>query len=420
MNIFEKCGFLPTEILLPNDSVDMKKWSVIACDQYTSNQKYWDDVENIVKEAPSALRLVLPEIYLNAPDAADRIKKINATMNDYLESGTLKSTEPCYILVLRTLPDGSVRKGIVGMIDLEMYDFSKDSQSKIRPTEGTIADRIPPRLRIRENAPMELPHVMVLIDDEKKEIIENLCEKTDTLEKLYDFDLMQNAGHLTGYKVDGELAEQIANKLCKFAERSYFDEKYNCFEKGILQYAVGDGNHSLATAKSFYQMNPSEKTRYALCELVNLHDESLVFEAIHRTVFKTDTKKLIAELFNEYPEAKKSISNSASAHNIEIYVNGKIQYFSLENPPYKLTVATLQNFLDKYLTDNAGEIDYIHGEEECIELSKNEGAISFILPSMKKTELFAAVIKDGALPRKTFSMGDADTKRFYTEARKIK
>lgn len=420
MNKFEECGFLPAEIILPNDGINMNKWSVIACDQYTSNQKYWDGVENIVNDAPSALRLVLPEIYLNSPDSSDRIKRINQTMEDYLENGTLKSTEPCYIFVLRTLPDGSVRKGIVGMIDLEMYDFSKDSKSKIRPTEGTIADRIPPRLRIRENASMELPHVMVLIDDEEKDIIESLCEKTDTLEKLYDFDLMQNAGHLIGYKIDGQLAEEIAQKLCKFADKSYFGNKYNCPEKDVLQYAVGDGNHSLATAKSFYMMNPNEKSRYALCELVNLHDSSLVFEAIHRTVFNTDTDKLITALFNEYPNAKNEVSDLPNAHNIEIYVNGEKQYFSLENPPYKLTVATLQTFLDKYLKDNAGEIDYIHGEDECIELSKNRGAISFILPAMKKTELFAAVIKDGALPRKTFSMGDADTKRFYTEARKIK
>lgn len=420
MNVFEKCGFLPAEIILPKDGIDMSKWSVIACDQYTSNQKYWNEVEDIVKDAPSSLRLVLPEIYLNSSDSSERIKRINQTMDEYLENGTLNVLEPCYIFVLRTLPDGSIRKGLIGMIDLEMYDFSKDSQSKIRPTEGTIADRIPPRLRIRENAPMELPHVMLLIDDEKKDIIESLCKKTDTLEKLYDFDLMQNAGHLTGYKVDGDLAKELAHKLCKLADKNYFDARYNCAEKDVLQYAVGDGNHSLATAKSFYMASPNEKSRYALCELVNLHDSSLVFEAIHRTIFNTDTDKIIKELFEEYPDAENKASDSPNAHNIEIYVKGKKQSFSLKNPPYKLTVATLQTFLDKYLNDNAGEIDYIHGEDECIELSKNDGVISFILPAMKKTELFAAVIKDGALPRKTFSMGDADTKRFYTEARKIK
>ena len=249
-------------------------------------------------------------------------------MDEYLQNGTLYETEPCYIFVLRTLPDGTVRKGIVGMIDLELYDFAKDSQSKVRPTEGTIADRIPPRLKIRENAPMELPHVMVLIDDEKKDVIESLCDKVDTLEKLYDFDLMMNAGHLTAYKIDGELAKEIAKKLCVFAERSYFNEKYNCPDKGVLQYAVGDGNHSLATAKSFYQLHPSEKTRYALCEIVNLHDDSLVFEAIHRTVFKTDVNKLISAMFEEYPSAKDEKSLCESAHNIEIYVGGKKQYFS--------------------------------------------------------------------------------------------
>ncbi len=420
MNIFEKCGFLPAEIVLPCKDVDMEKWSVIACDQYTSNHKYWNDVENVVGNAPSALRLVLPEIYLNDSDTSERIKKINATMDEYLENNIMKSTEPCYIYVERTLPDKTVRKGIVGMIDLEMYDFSKESQSKVRPTEGTIADRIPPRLRIRENAPLELPHVMILIDDEEKDIIESLSKKTNMLEKVYDFELMQNAGHLTGYKVSGEIALEIADKLYKLSDKSYFEQKYNIPDKNVLQYAVGDGNHSLATARSFYQMSPTEKNRYALCELVNLHDNSLVFEAIHRTVFNTDTQKLITALFSEYPNAKNERSDIAGAHNIEIYINGNKQYFSLDTPPYKLTVATLQNFLDKYLAENSGEIDYIHGQDECIELSKNDKAISFILPSMKKTELFSAVIKDGALPRKTFSMGDADTKRFYTEARKIK
>lgn len=419
MNIFENCGFLPANIVLPKKDTDMTKWSVIACDQYTSNQTYWDNVNNFVGDYPSALNLVLPEIYLNRNDVDERINNINSTMNSYIESGIVEENDPCYILTLRTLPDGTVRKGLVGMIDLDLYDFSKGSQSRVRPTEGTIADRIPPRLKIRENAPLELPHVMILIDDYKKEIIEPLCYEVDVYEKIYDFDLMQDAGHLVGYKLPKEVALSIAEKLNKLAQKEYFENKYNT-KNGILQYAVGDGNHSLATAKSFYEKYPSDKSRYALCELVNLHDDSLVFEAIHRTVFKTDVTKLLNSLYAEYPQAKKVSQKVENAQNIEIYYDGKKEIFSLSNPSYKLTVATLQVFLDKYLKENEGEIDYIHGEDECISLSNDKNCVSFILPAMQKSELFSAVINDGALPRKTFSMGEADTKRFYTEARKIK
>ncbi len=420
MNIYEKCGFLPAKVLLPKKGTDMSKWSVIACDQYTSNKSYWDDVQKITDGAPSAYSLVLPEIYLSSDDVEKRVEKINATMTEYIDGGVFNEYGEAYIYVERTLPDGSVRHGIVGMLDLELYDFSKGSESRVRATEGTITERIPPRLKVRKDAALELPHIMILIDDAKKEIIESLSNLKSDFEKLYDFELMKNGGRIAGYRIPQDICEKIAEKLSVLADEKAFCEKYGAFGKGVLQYAVGDGNHSLATAKTHYEQNKNEITRYALCELVNLHDTSLVFEAIHRTVFDTDVNALVAALLCEYPSAKLSDKPEAGAQNIKLVSREVNSYFVLTAPKYKLSVATLQNFLDKYLSSSSGKLDYIHGEAEATELASRENTISFILDAMDKSELYPAVIADGALPRKTFSMGDADTKRFYTEARKIK
>lgn len=418
MNIFEKCGFLPADIYLPNSSVDMSKWSVIACDQYTSDKSYWTDVENIVGESQSAYNLILPEMYLGGNDVSKRISDINTTMEKYDKDGTLECIGNCYVYVERTLADGTVRHGIVGMLDLELYDFSKGSESRVRATEGTIVERIPPRLEVRKNALFELPHIMLLIDDETKSIIETLYSLKENFEKLYDHDLMKNGGHIAGYKIPMKVSEEIAEKISMLGKAEAFEKKYNT-NKSVLQYAVGDGNHSLATAKTHYINNKNSLTRYALCELVNLHDDSLVFEAIHRTVFDADVNKLLDEFVSEY-SAYLSDKPSKQGHSILICANNFSKYICIEKPKYKLAVATLQNFLDKYLKENAGRIDYIHGEAEAKAFASKDNTVSFILPAMDKSELFSAVINDGALPRKTFSMGNADTKRFYTEARKIK
>lgn len=410
-DIYRKCGFVPAKILLPSDRTNMTKWATIACDQYTSDPDYWDRVKNFVGNCPSAYNIVLPEICLSDPDCAKKTEKINMTMEKYLRDGTLADIGECYIYVERTLPDNSVRKGIVGALDLELYDYGKNSTSRIRATEGTIVERIPPRLAVRNNAPIELPHVMVLIDDTEKNIIESLFEKKADFEKLYDFELMMGAGRIAGYRVPDNIAEEIAEKLLLLSKKS------------SIQFAMGDGNHSFATAKQYY-LNASEMSketaRYALCEVVNLHDDSLKFEAIHRVVFDTDAEKLINGLFAKYPHAVRSDKPSATGHSIEICHNGEKFRFFLEKPEYKLAVATLQNYLDEYLKNNAGRIDYIHGKEDAERLAENENSVAFILPAMDKSELFAAVEKDGALPRKTFSMGHADTKRFYLEARRIR
>ena len=415
MPIFDKA-----KILLPNNT-DFTKWSVVACDQYTSDPVYWENAKNIVGNNPSALNIIFPEIFLNGNDKKERIKNINAYMDEYIKNGAVKETEPCLIYVERTLNNKSVRQGIVGVIDLEEYDFNKGSTSKIRATEGTILERIPPRVEVRENASMELPHVMILIDDEEKEIIEPLKNETSDFEKVYDFDLMLDSGSIKGYKIADKKADEILKKLEKLGDKETFKNKYNV-DKDVLMYAVGDGNHSLATAKTCYEnlkakvgKENAKIQRYALVELVNLHDDSLEFEAIHRVLFDIDANDFINELKKAY-----SLKEGESDVSFEIVTKDGIKSYIIENPDFNLTVGCLQNFIDKYILENNVEIDYIHGDDVVKKLCNKENNLGIILKSMKKSDLFKTVILDGALPRKTFSMGEACDKRFYLEGRKIK
>ena len=412
--------FKRADILLPKDA-DMSKWSVVACDQYTSEPKYWEDAKLVVGNNPSALNIIFPEIFLNDPDKKERVKNINQAMDKYIEQGVLKETEPCLIYVERTLKNKTVRRGIMGVVDLEEYDFNKGSTSKIRATEGTVLERIPPRVEIRENASLELPHIMLLIDDDKKEIIEPLSEIKESFEKVYDFELMLDSGSIKGYKIDDKKADEIIEKLEKFGDKELFKNKYNV-DKEVLMYAVGDGNHSLATAKTCYE-NLKKKVgkenaicaRFALLELVNLHDDSLEFEAIHRVVFGVDTEKIISELKSKY-----NLTEGENDVSFEIVTKDGIKSYIIENPDFNLTVGCIQSFIDSYLSKNEGEVDYIHGEDVVKNLSQKENNVGIILKSMLKTDLFKTVILDGALPRKTFSMGEACDKRFYLEGRKIK
>ena len=415
MPIFNK-----TKMLLPNN-IDFSKWSVVACDQYTSEPKYWEDAKLVVGNNPSALNIIFPEIFLNDPDKKERVKNINQAMDKYIEQGVLKETEPCLIYVERTLKNKTVRRGIMGVVDLEEYDFNKGSTSKIRATEGTVLERIPPRVEIRENASLELPHIMLLIDDDKKEIIEPLSEIKESFEKVYDFELMLDSGSIKGYKIDDKKADEIIEKLEKFGDKELFKNKYNV-DKEVLMYAVGDGNHSLATAKTCYE-NLKKKVgkenamcaRFALLELVNLHDDSLEFEAIHRVIFDVDTDNFISELKTKY-----NLTEGENDVSFEIVTKDGTKSYIIENPDFNLTVGCIQSFIDSYLSKNEGEVDYIHGEDVVKNLSQKENNVGIILKSMLKTDLFKTVILDGALPRKTFSMGEACDKRFYLEGRKIK
>lgn len=421
---FKKVGFLPSDILLPHNC-DMQKWSVVACDQYTSEPDYWNGVEKTVGGAPSAFRLILPEACLKSDDVGERIEKINKTMDNYLKNGVFEQITESFILVERTQANGRVRKGLVGVVDLENYDYNKGASSLIRATEGTVLERIPPRVRVREGASLELPHVMLLIDDPQRTVIEPVAAKTDNLQKLYDFTLMQGGGKVKGYKVSGGVLDSVADALTALSQPEDFNKKYSVSGKPVLLFAVGDGNHSLATAKECWERikktlpegAAEHPARYALVELVNIHDSSLEFEPIHRVVFGVEPQKLLKSFFEFYKSAK---NGEGSGHRIEYVYSGGHGIVTVENPDCGLAVGTLQNFLDKYIKENGGSVDYIHGADVVKTLGSKPGNMGFLLPAMGKSELFKAVITDGVLPRKTFSMGNACDKRFYLESRKIK
>ena len=420
--------FKRADILLPKFSKDgekMKKWSVVACDQYTSEPEYWAEVENAIGESESTFRLTVPEIYLNDADIEERIKNTNITMEKYIADGIFEEHKNTYIYVERTLKNGVKRLGVVGMVDLEDYDYSAGSQTKIRATEGTVVSRIPPKLKVRRDAPVELPHIMMLIDDTDCEIIECNSKIKDTFEKVYDFDMMQNSGHIAGYKMSGEACDALDKKLAALSDLDAFNKKYGVEKTSPLVFAMGDGNHSLATAKAHYENLKKElgdkakelPARYALCELVNLHDKSLEFEAIHRVVFGADGKDFIEALGKEY---NLSFDENAKGQSFIFVFGGENKKVTVLNPTEYLTVATLQKFLDGYVSAKGGEIDYIHGEDVVKKLCEDKNNFGIILDAMDKSDLYKSVILDGALPRKTFSMGEACDKRFYTEVRKIK
>ena len=422
---FKALGFYPADILLPKDA-DMTKWAVVACDQFTSQPEYWQAVEETVGDAPSTLRLILPEARLNDPEVDSHIRSINGSMQNYLDEGVFKAlpdslinramddylardifqTYPDSIIYIeRTQSDGRVRRGLIGMVDLEQYDFTPGSGALIRATEGTVLSRIPPRVRVRQDAPIELPHVMLLIDDPERTVIEPLASAGGEMEKLYDFDLQQGGGHLAGWRLTAAQTDAAAEALAALCTEAETEKKYGLKGAAPLLFAVGDGNHSLATAKQCYEnlkkVTPESEraalpARYALVEVVNNHDDALTFEPIHRVVFGVEPEALLEAFKAYYPGAHEGRGEG------------------------QLAVGTLQAFLDSYVQDHGGEIDYIHGDEVTDELGSKPGNIGFKLPAMGKEQLFKTVMADGVLPRKTFSMGHAQDKRYYVEARKIK
>ncbi len=433
------------EVLLPREGTDMTKWAVVACDQYTSQPDYWEKTEQIVGDAPSTLRLMLPEMYLNKPGEAERIEKINATMKEYMKSGVLESKGRGLMFVRRSV-GGRSRNGLIVALDLENYDYSKGSTTLIRATEGTIVERIPPRLRIRKDAPLELPHILVLIDDPERTVIEPIADSVCPKCKAYDFELMQNGGHIEGWFVSNEAKINAALRALEaLADPAAFNRKYGC-DKAPLLFAMGDGNHSFATAKANWEnlkatLTPEERedhpARFALVELENVHDEGIVFEPIHRVLFGLDAKKAAAwlekklgadnggctmELFASKAECDAAAKTAcgANVHVLPFVIKEGFGFFKVTAPAAQLEVGTLQSALDVMLKEMQGaEIDYIHGEDVVLELGRKQGNMGFLLPPMEKSAFFRTVIFDGALPRKTFSMGEANEKRFYLECRKI-
>lgn len=417
-------AFKSADILIPQN-IDFTKWSVVACDQYTSELGYWQDVKDIVSGSPSTLNIIFPEVYLEDGNSEERIEKINAVMEEYLSDSLFREYKDTLIYVKRTQSDGKVRHGIVGKIDLEEYDFSKGSQSKVRATEGTIIERIPPRQRIRINAPLEVPHILILIDDREKTVVEPLEAQAESFEKLYDFDLMKNSGHIEGYKVTEQAKNNILSAIEELGDKTKFEQKYGVKGKGVLMFAAGDGNHSLATAKTCWdtikkELTPEEiknhPARYALVELMNIHDSALEFEPIQRVIFDTDPEKLLRELIKYYNASYED----NGGQRIDYTYQGNEGSIYITETSSNLPVGTLQKFLDGYLDENGGRIDYIHGNDVVRTLAKEPDTIGFMVDAMEKNDLFATVIKDGSLPRKTFSMGEAADKRFYLECKKIR
>ena len=421
--LFAPLGFYPADILLPAHE-DMEKWAVVACDQFTSQPEYWEAVDQFVGDAPSTLRLILPEAKLNGAHVDQDIANINASMEEYLKQGVFRTYPDALIYIERTQSDGKIRHGLIGMVDLEDYDFTPGCDALIRATEGTVLERIPPRVRVRQNASLELPHVMLLIDDPDKTVIEPLTAQAATMEKLYDTDLQQGGGHITGWCLTETQQEQVRKALTAMCSEDAMEKKYGLRTAPLL-FAVGDGNHSLATAKQCYEnlkkVTPEEQwaflpARYALVEVVNNHDDALQFEPIHRCLFGVEPEKVISAMKEYYPG---TYEGQGEGHVIGYNYAGKKGFLTVPQPKMQLAVGTLQAFLDDYLKANGGEVDYIHGEDVVESLGSKPGNLGLTLPAMGKEQLFKTVMADGVLPRKTFSMGHAQDKRYYLEARKI-
>ena len=445
----QKTGIAKPLVYVPNENVDLTKWAVIACDQHTSpGSTYWQEVAEFVADNPSTLNLVFPEYYLEQGEEAlqQRVAGIQAAMNEYLERGILKplSSEPKFIYIRRTLGTG-IREGIMVLLDLEQYSYKKGERPLIRPTEGTIEERLPVRIKIREKAPLEFPHILMLLDDPNKTAIEPLANEINSpkMNKSFDFELMKNGGHFESYIVeDSDLENQLAEALLKLADVSE------------MLIAAGDGNHSLATAKAVWEAKKQEliknnepwqsnSARFALVELINIHNSALVFEPIHRVIYNTgewakfmenmifyyesNNSKLLLEDFDNLEAllmAVKTAQVNTDTHTYGLsYQQGDQQFFKLVKitpPVHTLPVGSLQLFLDQYLKGNSqARIDYLHGSEAVKNDSSQEGNIGFYLPALEKNKLFESVIKEGVTPRKTISMGEAETKAYYIFGRKI-
>lgn len=425
------------KLLMPREGIDLSKWAVIACDQYTSQPDYWNNADAIVGDAPSTLRLTLPEVYLEQPDIKERTAKIQDAMQRYQQDGTLTEYEPGMMLVERTTKSGT-RRGVVLSFDLEAYDYQAGSQSLIRPTEKTVVERIPPRLAVREGASLELPHIMLLIDDPDHKVIEPLFADKDAFRKAYDTDLMLDGGHLSGWFVpEGKGTATLIERLNGLADPETFNKKYGLTgEHAVLPYAVGDGNHSMATAKANWErikqdLSEEERqdhpARFVLAEVVNIHDDSLEIEGIHRVLFHIHPREVF-QAADDFFRLHGGMAycgepKSAPSTNVQSFpcmFHGEQVTLCIVDSPWALPVATLQNFLDDFLAKNPkSHIDYIHGADVVRELSQDARNMGFLLPDPAKEDLFRGVILDGVLPRKTFSMGEAQEKRYYMEARKI-
>lgn len=394
-----------TDVLLPR-AEDMGAWSVIACDQFTSEPEYWAAAEARAAEKPSTLSLMLPEAWLHTARAEGADARIADTMRRYLAEGVFQTIPDSFIYVERTLPDGRIRRGLVAALNLEQYDFTGRLQTSVRSTEGTVEERLPPRVNIRRSAPLEMPHTLLLMDDRTDSVL-SLAEKAkDALEKVYDFDLMLGGGHIAGWRVSGETKAAVQSALDSLDNAALQREKYgDAAKNGKLTFAVGDGNHSLAAAKRFWEEKrealpenerQTDSARFALVEIENIHEPSLDFEPIHRVIFDTDTS---------------AFASALTAHRAE---------WEAKDKTLGERVAAAESFCRAYTAAHGGYIDYIHGDDTARALGEKPNSAAVLLPTVEKSGLFLSVLKNGALPKKSFSMGNARDKRYYLECRKIR
>ena len=404
-------SFLPADILLPNKNIKINDWATIACDQYTSDKDYWLNKAAKRKGTFSTLDIILPEAFLQK-DNSEYIKKINSNMQKMLDENIFTEYKNSYIFVRRKLDNGLIRNGIVGAIDLECYDYNEGSKSLCRASEKTVVSRLPARVNIRKNAPLEASHIMIFVDDYKKILFEKIQNQTDEMKLLYDSDIEDSKSHVEGYLLGEKQVAILNNAIEKFCDVDEFNKRFSLDCKDALCYAVGDGNHSLAAAKKHYEQIKEKlgdkalnhKARYALCEIVDIESKAIEFEAIHRILFNAD--------LNDFENKFKS-----NFDGIDLTINDNVFM------PYTTdakTISDLIRFVDDYAGENNLEMDFIHGKDELLALAdKNKNSVSVILPPIKKDSFFEGIAKSGVYPRKTFSMGSALEKRFYIECRKI-
>lgn len=398
------------DILIPQ-KISMKKWSCVACDQFSSQMEYWEGVRDFVGEAPSTYHMIFPEALLRREDKTARLKSIHSHMEQYLAQGLFRNYRRSFVYLERTMENGKVRRGLMGQIDLEEYDFEPTSAAHIRATEGTVRDRIPPRMELLRGAALEFPHVLLLCDDKKDDILSTAKEMRG--EKVYDFDLMEDGGHITGHVISGLGVSVVNSAISRYIEATEAGQTPG----NTMSFAVGDGNHSLASAKACWEeikptLTPEQReehpARFALVELENIHDEAIEFEPIHRVVSTLEPESLLTILEDMSAKDGYPIQVLAGEYHETIYI-------SREETPLALSV--LQPVLDDFLRENGGSIDYIHGEDVVRNLSKKDHTIGLILPGIEKGSLFPGVLQGGVLPRKTFSMGHAREKRYYLEGK---
>lgn len=417
-------GFSKGDILVPNVE-NMTAWSVIACDQYTSQPQYWHEVADFVKTMPSTLNMIVPEINLNSEDLDQHIGAVNRAMRTYLRRHVFIEVHD-YIYTRRVLHNGKVRRGLIGVVDLEQYEFHPGSKTTVRATEGVLQNRIEPRLMVRDLAPLEVSHTMLLVDDRQNTVFSFLEEEIEQMQPLYSFELMKDSGSISGYLVNEQQSQRIDQALTALATTEQMEEKYGITDKGIFLYAVGDGNNSLATAKLYYdslkrtlppQKLKNHPARYTLAEIVNLHDDSFDFEPINRVLFGVDTLNFLHQLSKAHTI---SYTPQEGQQYFDCVIGDETRRIWIADPSSNVVTGTVQNFIDHYIQEFSGKVDYVHGESIVRQLASQVDNVGILFPSIPKQSLFETVLIDGTLPRKTFSMGQASDKRFYLECRKIK